>query len=52
MICAPCKEDEHEACAGLPRRVNIERGVIPLGRPADGAWCYCAHRPREDAEES
>ena len=52
MICAPCKEDEHEACADLPRRVNIERGVIPLGRPADGAWCYCAHRPREDAEES
>ena len=52
MICAPCKEDEHGQCADLLRQLNIESGVIPLGRPADGAWCYCAHRPREDAGES
>jgi hypothetical protein len=51
VICPPCQEDEHGQCADLPRLISIELGVIPLGRPADGAWCYCAHRPRECPEE-
>jgi hypothetical protein len=55
MICAPCTADEHGECADLPRLQNIRGGLIPLGRLADGAWCYCAHAPRdipEDPEES
>jgi hypothetical protein len=51
MICPPCREDEHGECADVPRQQNIRYGLIPLGRIADGAWCYCAHRPREDQEE-
>jgi hypothetical protein len=51
VICVPCRENEHGQCADLDRRENIRCGVIPLGHPADGAWCYCAHRSRECLED-
>jgi hypothetical protein len=52
MICRPCRKDEHGECLDRRRLDNIRAGLIPLGRLADSEWCYCAHQPREDQEET
>lgn len=51
MICLACRGDEHAECGDRERRGDVLAGLIPAGRLADSAWCYCAHQPREDDEE-